>query len=153
MNGIAKESDGLEYVDPILGLEGVAPLNKLNNLPFGEAVVAPSRVDVGLLSALHFFDGLLRFRRVEGGEARESRVQVVYQAKNVDLLIERVVEVLLGCPPLVVSNKRRSERKIREYDTAQPTRQRGSVELYHVHPRALDCSDICSTLAFPRSKA
>ena len=115
-NGIAKESDGLENVDPILGLEGVASLDELHDLPFGEAVVAPPGVDVGLFSTLHSFHGLFRFGCVEGGETGESGVQVVTQAKNIDFLIERVVEVLLRCPPLM--RIKRSETKTRENDTA-----------------------------------
>lgn len=101
LSGIAKESDGLEDVDPVLGFEGVAPLNELHDLPLGEAVVAPAGVDVGLLSALHFFHRLLRFNCVEGRQASEGGVQVVAQAKDVDLFIEGIIEVLFRCPPLM----------------------------------------------------
>jgi hypothetical protein len=77
------------------------PLNELHDLPLGEAVVAPAGVDVGLLSALHFFHRLLRFNCVEGRQASEGGVQVVAQAKDVDLFIEGIIEVLFRCPPLM----------------------------------------------------
>lgn len=89
-------------VDAIVCFVFLTTINEFHNLPFGKTVIAPSRINVRMISRnnlcldVHGRD----FELVEWIKTRQNGVQVVPQAENVNLFVQWLILVLFGGSPL-----------------------------------------------------
>jgi hypothetical protein len=100
-DGVSQELHRRADVDPVVGIVRLAPMDELHDRALGEAALLPPRVEVRLRPLSDEpLDLLEPAGRVKGGQPGQDREQVVSEAEQVDLLVQRQVLVLLRRPPL-----------------------------------------------------
>lgn len=98
---ISEELNNLKNARSIFGLEGKALFNDLRQFSLCNTFVFVTRIDVRFHTILYSIYGhFIGLYVIKGPQSSQHRIHVVSQRKDIDLLVQVVVEVFFGRSPL-----------------------------------------------------